>query len=105
MARTSGVIGFVISEEIRPGVWEDNTVERKYRGELLQNSYRFQTTDQVNDDITLASKISIVADQYAFKNFHAMRYVEFMGVKWKITAVEPSYPKLILTVGGLYNGK
>lgn len=106
MARTSGVIGFGISEEIRPGVWEDSIVERKYRGELLQNyNYRFQTSDQVNDDISLSSKISIVADQYAFKNFHTMRYIEFMGAKWKITSVEPSYPKLILSVGGLYNGK
>ena len=106
MARTSGVIGFCISEETRPGVWKDTIVERKYRGELIQNySYRFQTSDQVNDDITLAGKIAIVADQYALKNFHAMRYIEFMGAKWKITSVEPSYPKLILTVGGVYNGK
>jgi hypothetical protein len=32
-----------------------------------------------------------------------MLYVEFMGTKWKITNVEVQYPRLILSVGGVYN--
>lgn len=104
MARTVGLIGFGFTSETSPGVWDEQIVERKYRGELLQNSYRFQTTNQINDDINLSSRISIVADIYAHKNSHAMKYVEFMGVKWKITNIEVQHPRLILTVGGVWNG-
>ena len=59
--------------------------------------------DKLNDDVNISNEISIVADPFAYQNFHAMRYVEFMGAKWKISSVEVQYPRLILTVGGVYN--
>jgi hypothetical protein len=34
-----------------------------------------------------------------------MRYVEFMGTKWKITNIEVQYPRLTLSIGGEYNGQ
>ena len=62
------------------------------------------TTDLVNDNINISNEFSIVADPYAINNFHAIRYVEFMGAKWKISNVSVQHPRLLLTAGGVYNG-
>lgn len=104
MAKISGVIGYSMSEETAPGVWEPSIIERPYYGDLIKNTRRLQSTDKVNDDINISNEVSIVADPYAMTNFHTMRYVQFMGAKWKITNVEVQYPRLILSLGGLYNG-
>ena len=104
MAKYYGIIGYVETVETSPGVWEEQITERNYYGELVRNTSRFQVSDQVNDNVNIANEISIIADPFATQNFHAMRYVEFMGAKWKITNVEVRYPRLILTIGGVYNG-
>ena len=104
MAKYYGVIGYVETVETSPGVWEERITERNYYGELVRNTSRFQVSDQVNDNVNIANEISVIADPFATQNFHAMRYVEFMGAKWKITNVEVRYPRLILTIGGVYNG-
>ena len=93
MAKFFGKIGYAVSKDVRPGVWDGEITEREYFGDLIRNTSRYQTSD----------KLSIVADPFAYQNFHAMRYVEFMGAKWKISSVEVQYPRLILTVGGVYN--
>lgn len=104
MAKFFGVIGFNEGTvETSPGVWEQQVVERQYYGDLLRNSRRLQTTDQLNDDINISNEISIVADPYANANFHSIRYVEFMGAKWKVSNVEVQFPRLILTLGGVWN--
>ena len=105
MAKFYGKIGYAEALETAPGVWSESITEREYFGELIRNTRRLQTGDKLNDDINVANEISIIADPFANKNFHAMRYVEFMGAKWKITNVEVQYPRLILTVGGVYNGE
>ena len=104
MAKYYGVIGYAETGDTAPGVYEEQITERNYYGELVRNTRRLQTSDQVNDNINIANEISIIADPFATQNFHAMRYIEFMGAKWKITNVEVRYPRLILTIGGLYNG-
>ena len=104
MAKYYGVIGYAETVETAPGVYEEQITERNYYGELVRNTRRLQTSDQVNDNINIANEISIIADPFATQNFHAMRYIEFMGAKWKITNVEVRYPRLILTIGGLHNG-
>lgn len=105
MAKFFGPIGFATTVETRPGVWTEKIVERNYRGDVIRNSRRLQTTDQVNDDINISNEISIVADPFANGNFHSMRYIGFMGAKWKISSVEVKYPRLILTLGGVWNGQ
>ena len=102
MAKFFGVIGYVTTEETRPGVWEEMPNERNYYGDVLSNSRRLESSGNLNDDININVKISIVADPYAIQHFHAMRYAKFEGAAWKITNVEPQYPRLILTLGGLY---
>lgn len=105
MAKFYGTIGYAETVETRPGVWQEQIIERKYFGELLRNTRRLQTKNRLNDDIDIANEISILADPYANENFHAMRYVEFMGTKWKISTVEVRYPRLILTTGGVYTSE
>lgn len=104
MAKFYGIIGYAEQVETAPGVWKDQITERNYFGDLIRNTRRLQSADQLNDDINIANEISIVADPYAYDHFHAMRYVEFAGAKWKITSVEVQYPRLLLSVGGVWNG-
>ena len=103
MAKFYGSIGYAELVEVNPGIWEEKITERKYYGDLIRNTRRLQTSDKLNYDINISNEISIVADPYANQNFHSMRYVEFMGAKWKINNVEVLYPRLILTIGGVYN--
>ena len=105
MAKFYGPIGYAETVEEKPGVWVEKIVERMYSGDLGRNTRSLQTVDQLNDNINIANEISIIADPYAYDYFHLMRYVEFMGTKWKIKSAEVKYPRLILTVGGVYNGE
>lgn len=104
MAKWFGAIGYADATETSPGVWEEVMTERSYFGDLTRNTRRLQTADQLNDDINISNELSIVADPYANEHFHSMRYAEFAGAKWKISSVEVKYPRLILSLGGLYNG-
>ena len=105
MAKFFGTIGYLVTIESSPGVWTEDITTREYYGDIIRNTRRIQTSDQLNDDINIANEISIVADAFAYQNFHSMKYVEFMGAKWKVTSVEVQHPRLILTVGGVYNGE
>lgn len=104
MAKFYGTIGYVNTVETEPGMWEERKTERQYSGELVKNTRRLEGSGGVNDNINISNEVSIVADPYAYENFHAMRYIKFMGAKWKISNVEVRYPRLILTIGGVYNG-
>lgn len=105
MAKFYGPIGYAETVETKPGVWEEKITERMYFGDLVRNTRRLQDSGMLNDNINVANEISIVADPFANENFHSMRYVEFMGAKWKISNVEVQYPRLILSIGGEYNGE
>lgn len=103
MAKFYGVIGYVKTVEVKPGIWDTQTTERFYYGDVTRATSSFQSSGNVNDDINMSNAISIVADPYAIENFKYMRYVEFMGAVWKITNVEIQSPRLLLTIGGVYN--
>ena len=106
MAKFFGSIGYVELVETKPGVWgEEKVTEKKYFGDVIRNNKRLQSYDKVNDDINISNQISIIANPYAIQNFHNMKYVKFMGTKWKITDVEVQSPRLLLTLGGIYHGK
>lgn len=104
MAKFYGKVGYGISKETAPGVWVDEIVERPYYGELIRDTRQMQMSDKVIDDINIANEISILSDPFSLANFQYMRYVEFMGAKWKVTTIEVRFPRLILRIGGLYNG-
>ena len=103
MAKWYGVIGYGDTVETSLGVWTEQITERYAKGEVIRNAIAIQSTDQLNEDIKISNSISIIADPYANSNFHKIRYITYMGTKWKVTNVEVKYPRLILTIGGIYN--
>lgn len=103
MAKYHGVIGYAIPEETKPGIWEEHIVEHIYNGDSLRIARSLQSSGGVNDDVNISNQISIVADPFATENFCMMRYAEYMGAKWKVTNIEVQHPRLILTLGGIYN--
>ena len=105
MAKWFGKVGYAALVETRPGVWEEQITERKYYGDVIRNIRNLASSGDLNDDINISNEISIVADPFANQNFHLMRYVEFMGAKWKVSKVDVQYPRLNLSVGGVYNGE
>lgn len=103
MAKWYGNIGFSETVEVEPGIHDQRYTDRKYYGELVRNTSKFQTSGGVNDNVNVSTELSIVSDPYANANFLRMRYVEMYGAKWKINNVEVKYPRLILSIGGVYN--
>ena len=109
MAKFTGWVGYVTQTETSPGIWQSIPVEHKMRGDVLRlassatNDGRIRD-GSINDDIDIQQRISLVADPFAYENFSSLKYVIYMGVKWKITGVEVPRPRLILTLGGVWNG-
>lgn len=99
-----GAIGYGFEEEVEPGKWRKRIEERNYAGEIQTNRTSKETGADINDDINISNVISIIADQYAYQNFQSIQYVTWYGSDWKVRSIEPSYPRLILTLGGVYNG-
>jgi hypothetical protein len=99
-----GKIGYGHSVDNQNGVWEDVITEKKYYGDVVRPSRRLATGQEVNSDLTVSNTISIVADAFASENFFAIRYVEWAGALWTVTNVEVQSPRLILWLGGVYNG-
>ena len=104
MGKWCGKIGYAETVEIEPGIWEEQIVERKHYGDVLSGRWMRQSSDKVNNDINLSNRISIIADPFPVQKCSSMAYIEYAGAKWKVSDVEVQYPRLILTVGGVYNG-
>ena len=105
MAKFYGSIGYTGTSETSPGVWTETITEHNYYGDVIKNSSRWQSGEGLNDNLNVDNKISILADPYANENFYNMRYIKWMGTVWKITNIEVQRPRLILTIGGVYNGE
>ncbi len=104
MAKFFGKIGYGLSMETRPGVWEDVITERDYYGDVVRNSRALQEGEKVNNDLSVGNSISIVADAYANEHFFAIRYIRWAGTLWTVANVDVERPRLILRLGGVYNG-
>lgn len=104
MAKYYGAVGYGETTETSPGVWDDIIVERKYYGDVIRNTRRLDSTDKVNDNISVNNSISIVGDAYAYEHFFNMRYIQWANTLWIVSEVEVERPRLILRLGGVYNG-
>lgn len=98
-----GEIGFGITAETAPDVWEEQLVKKNYSGDVIQFSKRWSNGEGLNDDLLVTNKISIVADPFAFEHFQEIVYLTWMGTKWKVSDVSVEYPRLLLGLGGVYN--
>jgi len=107
MAKFFGKIGYITTVEDleSPGVWVEKSIERDYYGNVERNIPGWQQKDQINDDLTLNNILSIVADSFACENLGSIKWVEWMGSRWAITKAEVKWPRIILTLGGVYNGE
>ncbi len=105
MAKFYGPVGFAVSEETRPGIWVETVTERNLSGDVLANIRKSENDQTINQSVVLNNKLSVLADPFARDHFFAIRYVKWMGGIWEVTNVEVLYPRLILTIGGVYHGQ
>ena len=104
MSKFYGPIGYITQKEISPGVWDEVVVEKSYRGDILQDTRRWQVSEHKNDNLTISNRLSIIADPFLYENSSTIRYVLWLGVRWKVNNIEIQRPRLILTLGEVYNG-
>lgn len=107
MARFAGKVGYGTAEEspVGSGNYIQQITERDHFGDIIRASRQLESGDKVNNDISVGNSISIVADDFAVDNFLKIKYVIWAGVYWIVTNVEVRHPRLILTLGGVYNGR
>ena len=103
MAKFRGIVGYIETQETKPGVFEEVSTKKVYKGDVIRKSRRITGSEQLNDDVNVGNQISIVADEYAYKHFSSIRYVQYMGTFWKVTDIEVNHPRLTLSIGGVYN--
>lgn len=104
MAKFCGKIGFVIMEETMPDVWEPVETPKPYVGDLVRNQRRWTNGESVNENLDISNEVSILLDDFFQKNIGAVKWVEVMGQKWKVNTVTLEYPRVRLSLGGVYNG-
>lgn len=102
MARYYGNIGFAIQVETKPGIWEDVIEHRPYKGDVITNVRRWDPSENINDDFTISNRFSVISDAFLYSHVPAMRYIEYMGCKFKITSVNINRPRVEISVGGVY---
>jgi len=106
MARFYGKVGYGTTEEqpADSGVWVDVIVEEAYFGDVIRDIKREEAGEGLNDNVAVNNAISIVASPYAIGHYFEIKYVQWEGVLWTVTAVEVRRPRLILNLGSVYNG-
>lgn len=103
MPKCSGVIGYALAGETQPGVWTENITEKKYYGEVVKDSRRIVDQSEVNGSINISNNISIVSNKFMLENMAYMRYLTLNNSKWKISSAEIKPPRIVVTLGGVYN--
>lgn len=106
MALFYGPIGFVetVEDPAGSGIWIEVPVEKNYRGEIQRNTKRWDSGDKINPNLNISNSISILADPYVSNHLNAIRYIKWLGGYWEITSVDVEFPRLLLSIGGVYNG-
>lgn len=105
MDKFFGPVGYVRTIETETGDWDEVSTEQNYYGDVLKHSRRLESSSARNDDIVISNQISIISDPYALENFCYIKYVVWCGTPCKVTDVNVQYPRLVLTLGGVYNGE
>lgn len=105
MAKFHGKVGYEITAEDpnRPGIYVPTIVERKYYGTFTRQYNTVTDSDKLVDDFKLNMELELMADGFARENFSAIRYVEYMNSKWKVSSAQVRGPRIIVDFGGVYN--
>lgn len=104
MARYYGAIGYGHEVEIRPGVIDEVITERQCMGDVIADGVKIGGDEKITPDVNLSNSFSVVLDPYALENIGAMRYIVWHGGRWTVSDIKVQHPRLIIRVGGLYNG-
>lgn len=104
MAKFAGLVGYVTQEESVPGVWSPVDKPRMMKGDVIRQSSSTRDGDKINGDVTLSHRVSLLGDAYAFDNYYNIRWIDMDGARWKVTSIEIQRPRIIVTLGGLWNG-
>lgn len=105
MAKWYGKVGYAKTVETEPGIWEEKITEHEYYGDVVSARWKHQNSNEINTEVNISNAISIMAYPFELQDCSDIVYVEYLGTKWKVTDIEPQRPRLILTMGGVYNGK
>jgi hypothetical protein len=105
MAKFSGKVGFVSNTKTAPGIFTNIATERDYKGDILRSAKRWSNEQTINPDLIITNRISIVADRFALSNLDGLKYVILKNKKWSISSFDIEHPRLILNLGGVYNGQ
>lgn len=105
MTRFYGKVGFANEGSLVDGVWTEGVTERSYFGDVLTEVINPQPGDKVVSDIQVSHRIEVVADAYLMDNFVRVKFVEWSGVLWVATSATIQRPRVLLTLGGVYNGE
>ena len=103
--RFYGNVGYRMTEEVKPGVWDAQIVERPYYGDVIRATRRLGSDNKVNNDLVIDNQVSIVSDPFSLEHFQNIIYVWWMGTPFKVSRVELEFPRLLLTIGDIYNGE
>ena len=105
MAKFHGKVGYEVTGEVpgKRGIYGPHIIERRYYGNITRIVNTIMDSDQLVDDFRLNMELELMADGFALQNFNAIRYVEYMNSKWKVTAVQVRGPRIIVNFGGVYN--
>lgn len=104
MSKFYGNIGFVKVEETSADVYESFETVVPYIGDITRNQRRWTNGESVNENLEVSNEISIVLDDFLQENMGFLKWVEFLGSKWKVNSITLKYPRIVLTLGGVYNG-
>ena len=103
MPKCSGVIGYALAGETQPGVWTEGITEKRYIGDIIKDNRRIVDQGEINGSINISNNISVISNRFMLDNMAYMRYLTFNNSKWKISSVEIKPPRIIITLGGLFN--
>lgn len=99
-----GNIGFGESVDLGDGVWDLKVTERLFRGDVIRNSQASRAGDKVLNDLTVGNSISVISNDYMLNHLSAIKYVVWKGVRWIVVDITFEPPRLVLRLGGVYNG-
>lgn len=104
MNKFYGAIGFSIEEETRPGIWKPGIQEKMYYGDVNSTKRRWSQTESPNGEVQINNEFSIISDYFLKENLSNLVYIVWHGNKWRVTSIQDQYPRIILTIGGIYHG-
>ena len=86
------------------GIYKASVVERVHTGVIVKHRRNQDNATSINGVMSVNNDISIVGDPYALEHLHNLKYIRWNNVCWTVTSVETDTPRIIVSIGEVYNG-